>query len=403
MVIGNISDRGGTGTLPKLAILALLELVLTACGTTSHYNSLDLALLPCEQGDAPLFFHAVEFDGDGRYLFPRQVDELHARFRDPQRPDARVSDVVFFLHGWNKNPSSAEADYQNFLCRLHGQLRKVIGSEKGEGKLVIVGIFWPSTITNAERDPVLLKPLSYYRMRERADVIAQAGLARLLRDLSPVLEAQVQAEPVRAQFIGHSFGGRMLNGALRELNDKGALTRLLLATSQTNVVMINAALAPQSIDWLRLAVDEAIRLKLPARATDQTNSHIFNMHSFNDDANRTLFRIASLFNDDPSTCAAGACGIPGYATICVDAEGEVRLGPDDASARSGVRLNAWNVDASRIVFEHSDIYKGRIAALVTELLYDPAGKKPGYPWADATMPPAETRCDWLDADRKAQG
>jgi hypothetical protein len=49
-------------------------------------------------------------------LFSHQVEELHRRL-ESERP---VTDLVLFIHGWNKNPSSAELDYQNFLCRLHG-------------------------------------------------------------------------------------------------------------------------------------------------------------------------------------------------------------------------------------------------------------------------------------------
>ena len=91
--------------------------------------------------------------------------------------------------------------------------------------------------------------------------------------------------------------------------------------------------------------------------------YLFNVHSLKDSANRRLFRLAGLFNDDPATCAAGACGVPRYPTVCVDDSGKVQPGTATL-APSGPRLNVFNVDASQIVFDHTDIYKGRVASLV---------------------------------------
>jgi len=36
---------------------------------------------------------------------------------------------------------------------------------------------------------------------------------------------------------------------------------------------------------------------------------------------------------------------------------------------SVTEFNAWNVDATSVVFDHSDIYKGRVASLVADLVY----------------------------------
>ena len=105
-----------------------------------------------------------------------------------------------------------------------------------------------------------------------------------------------------------------------------------------------------------------------------------------------LFRVASVFNDDPSTCAAGACGVPAYATLCVDETGQVQPPPPGIEARS--LFNAWNVDTTRIVFEHSDIYKGRIAALLSSLVFNERQKAA---LRGSTAVPVESRCDFLGA------
>jgi len=117
--------------------------------------------------------------------------------------------------------------------------------------------------------------------------------------------------------------------------------------------------------------------------------YLFNVHSVKDSANRRLFRLASLFNDDSATCAAGACGVPKYATVCTDDAGRVLIDP--AAAATSARLNVFNVDASRIIFDHTDIYKGRVAALVATLLYDQEMKR-SLPQSPVPEPPPEPRC-----------
>jgi hypothetical protein len=377
------------------AVLALLvvgsTVLLLACTSPRRYTSLDLDLLPCEHGIAPRFFQPIEFDKEGKYVYPSQAESLHSVLRT-----APLTDLVFFIHGWNKNPSSAERDYQDFLCRLHARLRMIIGDEKQAQGLLVIGVFWPSTITNQAREPILLKPLSYYQIRDRADLIAQEGLAPLLTSLQPSMVAQRGGRPVRLQLIGHSFGGRMLVRALETLSSTGALVPLLQQAETVNVVLLNAAVPPERFEWISDAVISAKRAGVPGRFKQETRSYLFNIHSFNDTPNRVLFRLASAFNDDPSTCAAGACGVARYATLCVDDSG--KLQPLGAASRAlQERVNVWNVDATRVVFDHTDIYKGRIASLVSDLIYSDEKAK----WPDAPeFPETENRCDMPTADRR---
>ena len=378
--------------LAGLAGLAAV-VILAGCANPKRYNSLDLALLPCERGapsasfsgESPRFFHALEFDADAGQAFPQQLGTLLARLRG----NPEVTDLVFFVHGWNKNPASAESDYQDFLCRFHAHLPLDIADEKRAGGLVVVGIFWPSTLTSADHDPLLVKPASYYRMRDRADLIAAKGLADVFVQLTPILAARHQT---RLQLIGHSFGGRMLVRAMETLRGE-KLVALLQSARSMDVALLNAAISPASFEWLSDEVAGARKAGTPARFSDDTRSYLFNLHSFHDVANRVLFRLASVLDDDPSACAAGACGVPSFATLCVDDAGQVRL-PPGVEARP--LFNAWNVDTTRIVFEHSDIYKGRIAALLSSLVFNERQKAALRGTAGTGT---EGRCDWLGAAR----
>jgi len=184
----------------------------------------------------------------------------------------------------------------------------------------------------------------------------------------------------------------MLVHAMETLQNEGNLVPFLQAARAVDVVLLNAAIAPERFEWLSNAVETARAQKMPARFTDDTKSYLFNVHSLNDTANRVLFPLASAFNNDPATCAAGACGVPAYATLCVDASGQLRGSSPQIGAESP--FNAWNIDATRIIFDHSDIYKGRVAGLLATLVFDEKQKMSIR--AQWTMLGLADRCAWLD-------
>jgi len=148
---------------------------------------------------------------------------------------------------------------------------------------------------------------------------------------------------------------------------------ILQSVDATNVILINAAAPPTFFDWISEAVLDAWLKGTPARFTGSTGSYLLNLFSDQDSANKYLFRMASAFNDDPQSCAVGACGIPDMPTLCVDKAGKV-VKPEIRAPLEKPELNVRNVDTSRIVYGHSDIYKGRMASLIADLLYDPPSR-----------------------------
>lgn len=351
--------------------LSILILIFYSFTSPGQYTSLDLALLPCEQGNETNFFSALEFNADGSLLYPEQKTRLVSEVESEA-----LTDLVVFIHGWNKSPASAERDYQDFLCRLHGKLPKTERNSKRNGNWKILGVFWPSTISNRPTEPLLIKPVSYYKIRNRVDNLADAGLAALMKELFENL-VEIDNERrslnpenrIRLHLIGHSFGGRMIIKSLKKLSDDGDLVPILNNLESTNVILINAAAPPSFFSWIDGTVAKAWKLSQPARFTSSTSSYLLNLHSEKDQANRVLFRIASAFNDDEQSCAVGACGIPDYPTICVDNAGKL-IEPEIRANKAAADINIKNIDATNIVFGHSDIYKGRIASLLADLLYD---------------------------------
>ena len=377
----------------RFAGLAVLLVVLAAsgCATTRKYNSLDLALLPCEQGNAPRFFRALEFDRDGKVVFIEQQEKLAGRLSGTTDQGAQipVTDLVLFVHGWNKNPTSAEHDYQDFLCRLHAHLREVIREQKSSDELVVLGIFWPSTITEDDHDPVALKPISYFEIRKRADKIAESGLAALFESWIPIFQA-ASIKP-RVQLVGHSFGARMLVHAMEKMQGDGRkVDAFVKSIDLVDVILLNAAIAPDRFQDLTNTITAA--------TADKQNtpraSYLFNVHSFRDSATRYLFPLASVLDDDRATCAAGACGVPAYPTLCVTSRGDIAGKPN--AERRAAPLKAWNVDATPVIFDHTDIYKGRIALLISTLMYE-ENEKDRFPANEVPDGEPEARCAALSS------
>jgi hypothetical protein len=78
-----------------LALICTFLMAIPGCVVAPRYNSLDLAMLPCDSSSDPIFF-PVEFRPDGIPLFPDQVANLQQQldprgFRRPSDPD-RVID-----------------------------------------------------------------------------------------------------------------------------------------------------------------------------------------------------------------------------------------------------------------------------------------------------------------------
>jgi hypothetical protein len=238
-------------------------------------------------------------------------------------------------------------------------------------------------------------PISYYQIRERADTIAEKGAPNLLASLTKALPRN--SLRVRVSLVGHSFGGRMVVRSLEKLHERSELVPLLKSAHSVNVVLINAAVSAARFDWISEAYATASQ-QLPSVHSERAESYLFNLHSFNDSANRLLFPLASLFNQDDAACAAGACGVPSYPTLCVDNSGKLLLSPE--SMIGGVyigrgvysdQLNVWNVDITPIVFSHSDIYKGRVATLTRDLLYDEVAHQ-NFPRATNVTIATDARC-----------
>ena len=351
---------------------------------SNQYTSKDLTILPCES-KANEFFFPLEFDDAGNQVYADQAPAIEKALHHAQR-------VYVFIHGWNKTPDLAERDYQDLICRFYTHSKRDEASAK---RSIIIGVFWPSS----DFPPLL----NFWRMKNRSDDLAITGFQSLIRLLAnPTIESGGHYDLV---LIGHSFGGRIiLKGVAHYINQ---LTperhRFLSNLNQLQLVLLTTAMGKYALlprfglieteslldykhEWDSDAFLQKMENQYGRKFTHKellidvrhlhlqwhpslvelsglTDFRIYNIFSTHDDANRFLYPMGSLMERGQPACAIGACGVPHWPNLVSATSAGSLESVIDLS-----QSNLWNIDASRIILSHTDIYKGRISSLMWELI-----------------------------------
>lgn len=377
-------------------------LAISSCAQ-QVYTTKDLSPLPCEP--ASFYFLPAEFGTDGTPSYPDQLETIQHKLEVLE-----VEDVFIFVHGWDKPSIVAEQEYQNFICRLYGKGWPETKLPKPSSYLphfrnsAIIGLFWPSSVFPNFSDPDILKLATYYAIRDRADSLAYVGMQQFLRAVIKAMEKRGPSSKLNLHFIGHSFGSRVIVKGLYTHFEYYPMEgkKFIAGLNQINLVLLlsalprsyltrpdvyvkqtqegrrkhalerhehfKEALASRDVEEVSIIFHQIVSLVaertfLPQLEREIKRIRIFNIFSQNDYASRFLFPIASMFTPDDSVdCALGGCRALDYPTIEIGAAGHV-IFPTIEN-----KDNIWNVDASPIIFSHADIYKGRVAGLIWELL-----------------------------------
>lgn len=381
--------------------LCLVFGLMSGCVQTGQYTSKDLTILPCEQ-KANEFFFPLEFDEAGNYVYADQAPAIENALQHTQR-------VYVFVHGWNKTPKLAEGDYQDLICRFHTHSKRDSVDAK---KSIIIGVFWPS----ANFPPLL----NFWGMKNRADDLAITGFQSLIKILAnPTIKSGGHYDLV---LIGHSFGGRIILKGIthyiaqltpesyRFLSSLNQLQLILLTTAVGEHILLpnqqiiedylalerewnsETFLQKMVIQYGRKFTHNEVLIDVPkirlqwhptlVQLSGLTDLRIYNIFSTHDNANRFLYPIGSFMEQGGPTCAIGACGVSQWpnlasATASGSLESVLDLG----------QSNLWNIDASKVIFSHTDIYKGRIANLLWELIAFPRQKQVAIKVPEFTIQP----------------
>src|SRR4051794_40510975 len=169
-------------------------------------------------------FLTIPINENGIILDQRFKDELQTAAADP----FAFTDVFLYSHGWWNTASSASAEYNIFSLGFAKALQGLVCSSPAQWPKIgaafqplALAIHWPSMLSE-DQDSVVnfIEATSFFTMQQRADSVGRHAGYSLLRLM---IERQKDGRPYRFNFIGHSFGCRVLCSALQALAEDAEL------------------------------------------------------------------------------------------------------------------------------------------------------------------------------------
>ncbi len=158
------------------------------------------------EGQSKYRLRAIEFDEQGVRWSNEQRASALAAIRDTPRAPL----VIVFIHGWHHNARPNDTDLQSFdrlLAKL-AENKAAVGAD-----MVGVYIGWRGLSVPRETDLTgTMRYLSFYSRKNATNRLAGIGLTQTLYDLGNAAHRRGG----HAIFVGHSFGGRILEHAIAQ-------------------------------------------------------------------------------------------------------------------------------------------------------------------------------------------
>jgi hypothetical protein len=417
--------------MPISIAIAFLLILLCACTDNSaSYTSQDLARLPCETRGQ--FFYPVEFDKEGTLIYKDQWAELqhaimqgsirdvfvfvHGWDKTAKLAEKDYQDFVcrFYAHGSANRAASSDSlepagsslliglfwpstvfpnssDLALIKPATYHVIRRRADTLAGSGFQKVMALLQELLLSDTALQGirlhfighsfgarVIVKGFYIFFDRSIADPNAWLFFGNKINIilLLPAVSADTltskplpfdidATEAVKDPVVQSIASGR-LSKAL-ESKKIGTLSMLLLELNEKEQRFYREELERlKTIEKkMNARLDSEAPKSLSDYATLSSKIHVFAVYSSNDYANRFLFPIGSLLaplSSDKVACALGGCGAPGFPSMIADNTGKL-LGADILEERQVV-----NIDASSLIYSHSDIYKGRVAKLLWDII-----------------------------------
>jgi len=228
---------------------------------------------------------AIEFDEQGDLWNARQYSSAKNYLRTGKRPL-----LVVFIHGWHNNAHPENGNLQSF-----NQLLKQLSKRADFRDMEVTGVYigWRGLAIERQWDKTgigwLARNMTFYSRKADTDLVAGIPLTNTLYSLA----RDAHARDGRVIFIGHSFGGRVLEKAIAQ-----AIVGQRAGESESTV--------PADLTLLLNPASEAItarRLKLALANWKQSTPAVISVTSTGDTDTSTLWSIGmklSLFTKSKS-------------------------------------------------------------------------------------------------------
>jgi hypothetical protein len=147
-----------------------------------------------------------------------------------------LSDVVIYVHGWLTDTNSLMVIYDTLSLGFDAELRAArslqarASAAAAASALVlptstlVITTHWPSRLNDLGGPIDIAEIAAFSKMEVRANLVGGLGMVRLIGLVSERLLADPDLAGTRLLLVGHSFGGRILAGALNALPGKASAT-----------------------------------------------------------------------------------------------------------------------------------------------------------------------------------
>lgn len=194
----------------------LAGIMLAGCGTPNRqYQSVGPVRVRGSSGElydestAPYRLRAIEFDEQGLSWDSAQRLAALATIRNVKGAPL----VIVFIHGWHHNADARDEDLRSFN-QLLARLKK--NSSPVKGPLIGIFIGWRGLSLPKELDWTGIgwaaRHASFYSRKHATDKVASMNLTSTLYDLGTT----TYSRGGHVIFVGHSFGGRILEKAVAQ-------------------------------------------------------------------------------------------------------------------------------------------------------------------------------------------
>jgi hypothetical protein len=183
----------------------------------------------------------IEFKDDGSAWDPLETQRAIELIQQARTDNGGAAVVFLYIHGWKNNANAATPPNFKDVEKFQVALDRValMASHRAQGGKLppLVGIYigWRGGTVNAE--PV--KTLTYWPRRATA---RRVGRSALFETMDRIVDAAKPAGDNRSRLIlvGHSFGSRVLENAVDELDARNMKQGRMLAWSKSLAAGSNA-------------------------------------------------------------------------------------------------------------------------------------------------------------------
>ena len=238
------------------AVTVWCSVVLMACATPNKQyqgaGSAEIAPSSRYSDNTPYAkLSVIEFDEQGDMWTSSQLNAARRMInRSTKRPL-----LIVFIHGWHNNARANNENLQSF-----NQLLKEIAERGNLQNREVQGVYigWRGLAIERAWDKTgigwLARYLSFYSRKSDTDLVAGIPLTRALY----VLASDAHAKEGRVIFIGHSFGGRILEKALAQaiIGQTSTYPKIKVTLPADLTLLINPASEAITARRLKLALDD---------------------------------------------------------------------------------------------------------------------------------------------------